>query len=360
MGGSPSKKKETISADIIWADSDKNIKDSASLLLNLGCRIHFFNDTPSCIQFIEKNIDNLNIKCIITSLFGSERRRKLGHPNCFQMIDKIRQIWNKEYRPLLVMMTANANEQQCKDYGFDLIVYYDRTKMQKTVIEKLKKDTEVYYSTAWREPSLLPCLDLKSFATDCLKSLEINEDNRDIIIDRCFCKNCETTTISYRGDPKVIYELPIGWYRFGIKIREEYINNKIEMSNWHIGYHGTSKNVVKSIIEHRRIMFPGDTLNDGTKLEIKHGQCHTEGFKGPVIYVTPSINYAKLYAPCSDFNGRNVRFVFQCRIKPGTYKKRGKSYLTQTISENFSNLEIEWLTDDRKAVVPFGLLIGVF
>ena len=100
--------------------------------------------------------------------------------------------------------------------------------------------------------------------------------------------------------------MPIGWYRFGIKIREEYINNKIEMSNWHIGYHGTSKNVVKSIIEHRRIMFPGDTLNDGTKLEIKNGQCHTEGFEGPVIYVTPSINYAKLYAPCSDINGRNV------------------------------------------------------
>ena len=81
-----------INADIIWADSDKNIKDSASELLSFGCKIHFFNDTPSCISFIKKNIEQLNIKCIITSLFGSERRKKLGHPNCFQMIDEIRQI----------------------------------------------------------------------------------------------------------------------------------------------------------------------------------------------------------------------------------------------------------------------------
>ena len=74
---------------------------------------------------------------------------------------------------------------------------------------------------------------MKSFALDFFKTLKISENYRDIFIDRCFCKNCETKTVSYRGEPKVKYELPIGWYRFGIKIRDEYINNKIEMSNWH-------------------------------------------------------------------------------------------------------------------------------
>ena len=51
------------------------------------------------------------------------------------------------------------------------------------------------------------------------------------------------------------------------------------MSNWHIGFHGTNKNVVKSIIEHKRIMFPGDTLNDGTKLAVTNGQCFVENLK---------------------------------------------------------------------------------
>lgn len=358
MGNKNNPKK--INADIIWADSDKSIKDSASELLNFGCKIHFFNDTPSCLSFIEKNLDKLNIKCIITSLFGSERRKKLDHPNCFQMIDKIRQIWNKEYRPFLVMMTASADEQLCKDFGFDLYVKYDRKKMQKLVIDKLNNDTEVFYNTAWREPSLLPCLNLKSFALDFFKTLKIDEEYRDIFIDRCFCKNCEINSVSYRGEPRVKYELPIGWYRFGIKIRDEYINNKIQMSNWHIGYHGTNKNVVKSIIEHKRIMFPGDVLNDGTKLAVNHGQCFANEFKDTVIYVSPSINYAKMYSNNTDYKGKKIKTVFQCRIKPGTYKKKGKTQYKAPISPNFDNSELEWITDDRKAVVPFGLLIGVF
>ena len=35
-------------------------------------------------------------------------------------------------------------------------------------------------------------------------------------------------------------------------------------------------------------------------------------------------------------------------------------YLQKIIDENFSNSEVEWITDDRKAVVPFGLLIAFF
>ena len=109
------------------------------------------------------------------------------------------------------------------------------------------------------------------------------------------------------------------------------------MSNWHIGFHGTNKNVVKSIIEHKRIMFPGDTLNDGTKLAVTNGQCFAGEFKDTVIYVSPSINYAKLYSPNSDYKGKKIKTVFQCRVKPGTYKKKGKTYLKTPISPNFDN-----------------------
>ena len=64
--------------------------------LNEG--IHFFKDTPSYIKFFENN-SGLNVKVIITSLFGSERRKKLGHPNCFQMIEMIKRTWVRSYFP---------------------------------------------------------------------------------------------------------------------------------------------------------------------------------------------------------------------------------------------------------------------
>jgi len=352
-----------IDADIVWADSDKNIENSAGLLKNLGLRIHFFNDTPSCLNFFENNKE-INVKCIITSLFGSERRKKLGHPNCFQMIEIIKKNWQKSYFPFLVMMTASADEQLCKDFGFNLVIYNDREKMQRIVIDKLKNDTEFFFcNKLYQSPSFIyPCKNLLGLAKEYLSQLNLNIRNFDHFVDRCFCKNCEPKLIWYRGNPRVKYALPIGWYRFGIKIRDEYINNKIEMSNWHVGYHGTNANVAKSIVEHKRIMFPGDTLNDGTILQVKHNQCYGNEFKSSVIYISPSIIYAKEYSYGTTFKGKNVKIAFQCRIKPGTYKKRPETlgYGDRIIDENFSNKEIEWVTDDRKAVVPFGLLIGFF
>ena len=259
-------------------------------------------------------------------------------------------------------MTASADEQLCKDFGFQLVCYNDREKMQRIVLDKLKNDTSVYYNKIYRSPNLLPCLQIRNLAEEFLSTLNLNPNYFDHFIDRCFCKNCEPQLIWYRGNPKIKYALPIGYYRFGIEIRDEYINNKIEMSNWHVGYHGTSIKVVKSIVEHKRIMFPGDTLNDGTKLPIKHNNCFANEFKNPVIYLSPTIKYAQEYSYDGKFKGMDVKVVFQCRIKPGTYKKRPETlgFGKKIIDDNFSNSEVEWVTDDRKAVVPFGLLVGFF
>lgn len=279
------------------------------------------------------------------------------------MIEMIKNEWEKSYFPFLVIMTASADEQMCKDFGFNLILYYDQEKMQRIIIDKLKNDTDIYFSNKiYRNPSLLPCLELKKLAIEFLYTLNLKDSNFDHWVDRCFCKNCEPQLIWYRGNPKEKYALPIGWYRFGIKIRDEYINNRIEMSNWHVGYHGTNVNVVKSIVEHKRIMFPGDTLNDGTVLQIKHNQCYGNEFKSSVIYLSPTIIYSKEYSYGTKFSGKDVKVVFQCRIKPGTYKKRPETlgFGTKIIDPNFSNSEVEWVTDNRTAVVPFGLLIGFF
>ena len=40
-----------LDAHIVWADSDKNVENSAGILKQSGLYIHFFSDTPSCINF---------------------------------------------------------------------------------------------------------------------------------------------------------------------------------------------------------------------------------------------------------------------------------------------------------------------
>jgi len=55
-----------------------------------------------------------------------------------------------------------------------------------------------------------------------------------------------------------------------IKIRDEYIKNKIKVYNWNVAYHGTKNFLVQSIVEHRRIMFPGDIFNNGKKLPARN------------------------------------------------------------------------------------------
>ena len=44
-----------IDAHIVWADSDKNIENSAGIFKQSGINIHFFNDTPSCLEFFKEN-----------------------------------------------------------------------------------------------------------------------------------------------------------------------------------------------------------------------------------------------------------------------------------------------------------------
>lgn len=345
--------------EIIWVDSDSNVSSSAGPLRTLNCKLIFFNETQECLDYII-NKNQEPIVCIITSMMERGGRKEKGLMNAFQMINEIRYNWKRSYSPFLVMITCTADTQQCKDYGFDVIVHGDRNKMMNIVIQRLKNKSKEYYKTLWREPNLLPCLQLRDFAKEVLCSLNIDQAYMDSFADRCFCEHCEPQKVWYRGEPQEKYVLPTGFYRYGIKLRDEYLHNKIKVHNWNVAYHGTKVNIVKSIVEHRRIMFPGDVLNDGTILRVRNGDIFSKN--NPAVYLTPSIIYAccEYYARTFNFKGKNVKIVIQCRLKPGSFKKCHETIRAQkTIDDNFSNNTIEWVTTDREAVVPYGLLIGV-
>lgn len=345
---------------ILWVDSDPNISLSAGPLRELGCSLKFFNETQDCLDFILHN-EHENIFCIITSMMESGGRKEKGLMNAFEMLNQIRLNWKRSYSPFLVMMTCSADKQQCQDFGFDVIVYGDRQRMMNIIIKRFKNQSNAYYKQLWREPSLQPCLQLRTFAKQFLETLNLSRSDMDSFADRCFCENCEPVKIWYRGEPKEKYVLPTGFYRYGIKIRDEYLHNKIKIYNWNVAYHGTKVQLVKSIVEHRRIMFPGDVLNNGKVLPVLNGNFFGDG--SPAIYLTPSIKYASnnFYARPYSFNGRIVKVIFQCRVKPGSFTKyRETVRAREVIDNNFPNDEIEWVTHDRLAVVPYGLLIGVF
>lgn len=345
---------------ILWVDSDPNISLSAGPLRQLGCTLKFFNETQDCLDFILHN-EHENIFCIITSMMERGGRKEKGLMNAFEMLNQIRLNWRRSYSPFLVMITCTADKQQCQDFGFDVIVYGDRQKMMNIVIKRFKNNSNAYYKQLWREPSLQPCLQLRTFAKQFLETLNLSTSDMDPFADRCFCENCEPVKIWYRGEPKEKYVLPTGFYRYGIKIRDEYLHNKIKIYNWNVAYHGTKVELVKSIVEHRRIMFPGDVLNNGKVLPVLNGNFFGDG--SPAIYLTPSIKYASnnFYARPYSFNGRIVKVIIQCRVKPGSFTKYRETVRARgVIDNNFPNDEIEWVTHDRLAVVPYGLLIGVF
>ena len=345
---------------IIWVDSDPSVSLSAEPLKQIDCNLKFFNETQDCLDYILNN-DHENIFCIITSMMERGGRKEKGLMNAFEMINQIRLNWRRSYSPFLVMITCSADRQQCQDFGFDVIVHGDRGKMMKIIIKRFKNKSNAYYKQLWREPTLKDCLQLRDFAKLFLESLDLPYSDMDPFADHCFCENCEPIKLWYRGEPREKYVLPTGFYRYGIKIRNEYLNNKIKIYNWNVAYHGTKVELVKSIVEHRRIMFPGDTLNNGKKLPVLNGNFFGEG--SPAIYLTPSIKYASnnFYARPYSFKGKKVKVIIQCRIKPGSFKKfRETVRAKEVIDENFPNNEIEWVTHDREAVVPYGLLIGVF
>ena len=345
--------------EIIWVDSDPNVSSSDGPLRQLDCKLKFFNETQDCLDYII-NSNQEPIFSIITSMMERGGRKERGLMNAFQMVNQIRYNWKRSYSPFLVMITCTADTQQCKDFGFDVIVHGDRNKMMNIIIQRFKNKSNSYYKTLWREPNLLPCLQLRDFAKEFLISLNLNSQDMDPFADRCFCQHCEPKKVWYRGEPEEKYVLPTGFYRYGIKLRDEYLQNKIKVYNWNVAYHGTKVEIVKSIVEHRRIMFPGDVLNNGQILEVRNGNIFSKNT--PAIYLTPSITYAccEYYARPYRFKGRRVQVVLQCRIRPGSFKKHRETIgASRTIDENFTNNSIEWVTTDREAVVPYGLLIGV-
>eukprot|EP01084_Bolivina_argentea_P138662 244078_1 len=205
----------------------------------------------------------------------------------------------------------------------------------------------------------------------------------------CFCRKCHSKRkdemVYSRGSPRKRYGVPLEWVRFGLKTDEgKCMLNKV-FATWHVGFHGTSKDVVFEIFKSGLILLkPGDYTMNGTKLKMRTGHINvqfnrhnkytkrTEKFDPNQIFVSPSVRYAghEAYAKpfyCSHPQNKDrtlkVQFAFQLRIRPGSYnvgqETVGAARIGKTLDAHFSNNEIEWYTKENLSIVLYGLLLKI-
>eukprot|EP01084_Bolivina_argentea_P290023 498125_1 len=207
--------------------------------------------------------------------------------------------------------------------------------------------------------------------------------------DRCYCWCChkkrKDKMIYKRGKPPKKYALPVEWVRFGLKTEVVKCLMNNVWDEWHVAFHGTTKNVIPQIFKAGLLLLkPGDYTITGHKLGIRANHIpkpyerfnkftkQNETFDPNQIYVSPSIKYSGhgAYAKsfyCSHPDDKNrtlqAQFAFQLRIRPGCYKVGqetvGAARQGISLDNNFTNNEVEWYTKENIGILLHGLLIKI-
>lgn len=181
--------------------------------------------------------------------------------------------------------------------------------------------------------------------------------------DRCFCTACYGYNLSdVKNVADSSYVIPRGWVRMGLNVNEALQETENIWEKWLISFHGTRISAAESILRHSGFLQPGDVLMDGERLSTPSNHIPNQNF----IFTSPTINYcSKYYCTTYIFNSNltnsqyEVKVVFQCRQKPGSFKVRPETVGAgnQQICRYTRNDQLEYYTERRNTVVPCGLLV---
>lgn len=205
--------------------------------------------------------------------------------------------------------------------------------------------------------------------------------------DRCFCKHCHSRrgdAASYRrGTPASKYAVPVGFVRLGILVHPGIaLENRI-FEDWHVSYHGTASTSIEPIFKSGlKLLMPGDLALGGSPVGIRIGHIRRpfkrmnrasgceEDFDPCQIFTSPSIRYASHGAFATILNTPHptepdvrigLRFVFQCRQRPGSYTVGQETVGARDLQLDplFDNNELEWYSKEAPALVLTGLMVQV-
>ena len=192
-----------------------------------------------------------------------------------------------------------------------------------------------------------------------IQKLKIEEGYLDKDKDKCYCSKCyEGKSFSYRGEPPEKYVIPKGWSGFGAKFDPRLAHEKVEeiFNTYHVAYHGTSFDSIKSIIATGFAKpLPEDELIDRT---IHIPEDHPKQYE---IFTSPSPEYAslsKIFVSPFEFEGKKYQAMIQVYQHPDSYQKQGETVEGRCTTEKYiPQSEIEWKTDVRNDVIPCRILI---
>lgn len=184
--------------------------------------------------------------------------------------------------------------------------------------------------------------------------------------DRCYCERCYSHS---EPDTRVLgdttYVVPRGWTRFGITVDEAFVKHHQVWENWASCFHGTTMDSANSIITHRMFLLPLDKTMDGVRLQIRAGHIPGEIF----VFTTPTIAYAALdvytktyeFRSFSDGKRYQIKVALQCKQQPGTFiiQPETVNFGDTRICQYIPNDEIEWKTQNRGAIMAYGLMLHI-
>lgn len=203
-------------------------------------------------------------------------------------------------------------------------------------------------------------------AERALKSLKLDSRLLNRLHDRCYCPDCYPSQYPdvIKNDGPREYVVPRGWVRFGLQVPAQAHVNDV-WQRWCVSYHGLNAKVAPIVVRQGDLLFPGDTLPDGTILD----SVNCAGRRDKCTYTSPTIRYSGLafYAnPEHTTEGRKFQVVLQCRQEPGTFDVQAETMKFRTrwnktdLCPHVKWTEIEWVSKRRKTIVPYGLLIRTF
>ena len=221
-------------------------------------------------------------------------------------------------------------------------------------------------------PSFPPlCAPECPYAFSCFEFLQFLSWPMSIFEDsgfRCYCPHCYPanwpSVMEVAGEK---YIVPRGWCRFGLKVSELVARYSNIWENWANAYHGTTPQNALSIIQHGQLLINGDVTIEGKTVVTRSSRDK----KQSKYFVSPHVCYAShpWYSQIIRFRkvwGQQYygQVVLAMKVRPGVYQKQRETEGgAKEIFDDYSVIpknEIEWYSNRRNSVVPYGVLFRVF
>lgn len=229
---------------------------------------------------------------------------------------------------------------------------------------------------------------------------ELNANFFEPKFDHCFCEDCCDKKLIYsRGRPRKPYKLPKGFVRIALRVDEGFACHWGIFENWHVSFHGTrSENVKSIIVGGKQLLFPGLVAIGGGEIGIREGHIRKpfsrtnpytgtpihwerfpkfffgvallvhssagreEAFDPNQVFTSPSPLYASgpVYTSATSTMGFSMKFMFQCLQRPDSYgvgPQTVTSSTTAKLDPDFDDNCLEWYTKETSSIVLTGVLV---